>query len=144
MVFTTIFAYFLDIIFIFAFFSLEIWIKHSYNTYRITHIFILLSSYPAFVPNVIFEGKAEFKPNINHITVDVCVIPSQSSTTTFAFAPAVRPKPHAPAWLRAPPLCLGMWAHSRTPLLLKSEDAVGAAPPLFLGDLLTFDEGMGD
>jgi hypothetical protein len=60
MVVTTIFAYFLNNIFSYAYFFLKIGILYLYNTFKIIQFSILLSDLQAFISNIIFKGKRSF------------------------------------------------------------------------------------
>jgi hypothetical protein len=71
MVITTIAACFSNSMLNSAYFTLNFWFRQLCGTFKITQLFILLSTYPACISNTIFEGKAEFELYINRITVDV-------------------------------------------------------------------------
>jgi hypothetical protein len=67
MVITTIAACFSNSMLNSAYFTLNFWFRQLYGTFKITQLFIFLSTYPACISNTIFEGKAEFELYINHI-----------------------------------------------------------------------------
>jgi len=61
MVVSTILACFLNNMFNFAYLSFIFWIRDPHSTPKIIFIFIFLSSYPAFISNIIFEGERSLK-----------------------------------------------------------------------------------
>jgi hypothetical protein len=61
MVFTTVFAYFSNNIFISPLFTLIFGIWNLYNSPKIIQFFILLSALRAFISNAIYGGERSFK-----------------------------------------------------------------------------------
>ena len=59
---TTNFAYFLNSMLNFAFFTFKAGITHLYNSSKMMHLFILLSNQLVPISNTIFEGDRSFDP----------------------------------------------------------------------------------
>jgi len=103
MVVSTILACFLNNMFNFAYLSFIFWIRHPYSTPKIIFIFIFLSSYPAFILNVIFEGEWSLKlrstpSRLRFIHPPPIPLPPPSpsplaSSSTTRYNPAVSPSP---------------------------------------------------
>jgi hypothetical protein len=133
MVVTTIFAYFLNNIFSYAYFFLKIGILYLYNTFKIIQFSILLSDLQAFISNIIFKGKRSFNsPSI----------PSRVDFHSFSLILPPPPPPSPPQFTHnhtqqlgseSLPSIEGCGPDQSPHCSLTSEDAVAAAPPLFQG-----------
>ena len=137
MVFTMVFAYFTNNILNFAYFPFKFGISHLYNILNIIQHFILLLNLRAFILNTIYGGEWSLKQTstASWLIFVHSLLPPPSP---LHHHPCPRPgprrrQPHVSIRRRAPPLYWGMWARSKPPQLLRSEDPGAAAPPLSTG-----------
>jgi len=140
MVVSTILACFLNNMFNFEYLSFIFWIRDPYGTPKIIFIFIFLSSYPAFISNIIFEGEQSLK------------LRSTPSRLRFVHPPPIPlppPSPSPPRFAsshtqipRNEPLpSIGMWAQIQMQHIRKCRPCC-IRPSPFQRDVGSSMEGM--
>ena len=138
MVVPTILACFLNNMFNFTYFSCKFWIKHLYNTSKIISLFILLSSYSAFISKIIIEGNQSLKLRSTPSQLIFVHPLSFLLYHQLNLATSICLQPHIMTWLQAPPLSWGMWARIQTPQLTSEVRTTGTCPSPFQRDVGSF------